>query len=1153
MLTPLVAHSAYSLLWGVPTPRRLVECAASAGIGALALTDRNGLYGLPSFLGVCKELGVRPILGAELAASWGRVIVIARDKAGFSRLSRLLSKRAALLNDAKLSAAAHPFIARAAGTSRTGAESERAASSASAESARAARAGADVDAMLMRELLSLAGMADPGVFFLSDSSDFLRASPPSPWLFALLSGAHEERWRELSDTGHPAALSPEISFFEPGEREVQRLLIAIGANCAVREVPDSALAPETAIFSQKHAPAGAQLCSAPPRDAPPSSDAPIRASAARALSQGHEQSERWERDFPDAAAANRRIAEEALSEPFGGFVFPKRKGNEPAPAALRRLAEAGILRRYGAAAPPVRARLEYELGIIEKKGFCDYFLVVYDIIQKARKICGRGSAAASIVSYALAITDVDPIAHDLYFDRFLNPGRVDPPDIDVDFAWDERDDILAQAVAMFGEEHCARVANHNCFRFRGALRDTARAFGMPDEETSAIENQIEFDREGSLARADPAWKEIFELARAISGLPRNLGTHSGGIVIVPGDIVDHVPVERTGSGILVTAWDKDGVEDAGLVKIDLLGNRSLAVVRDALVNLEENGITLDQRAWRPEDDSATVEMIARGETMGVFYVESPAMRLLQKKTGLGDFAHLVIHSSIIRPAANRYIEEYIERLKGKPWQPLHPALGELFAESYGIMCYQEDVSKAATALAGFSSSDADAIRKILTKKDRSHRLAMWKQRFFDGAAERGVALEVIEAVWDMIMSFSGYSFVKAHSASYAMLSFQSAWLRAHHPAEFMAGVISNHGGFYSTLAYASEARRMGLTLLPPDVNESAIRCRGRGREIRWGLGMIAGVGEPTLKAIVAARESGASIVPPRGDPGVAHHAPAPPQPDRARSNGASNLGRTRVARPFLSIEDFAARVPFTREEAEALVGSGALDSLSGGLSRSAVLMRLLLKVNDRARRTEADLFASEDAGPAFAHAHDNQLDPREEKTRPRLSAAPSPAFVSHPGHATSSIRARRDAISQMRWLSTTLACHPLSLVPGALETPRARASSLSARVGATVRLVGWLITAKEVLTAHEEPMEFLTFEDETATFETVLFPAAYTRFRPALLEGGAFIVEGKVEESHGAITITIGNLRRLPPIPKLGDTRRVLPQGGFGSWRRGWE
>jgi len=923
--------------------------------------------------------------------------VIVRDRAGFSRLSRLLSERAELLNDAKLLAAAHPF-------------------NISNESV----AGADVDAMLMRELLNLAGMADPGAFLLSDSTEFLRKAPPSPWVFTLLSSAYENRWREVLRLGHPPVLSPEISFLEAEEREVQRLLIAIGTNRTIREVPDCALSPETAIFSHVYTFVAAAL----------------RDSRLLDSFQSHERLERWEREFPDAAAANRHIAEHALSEPFAGVVFPQWRGGEPAPRALRRLAEEGIRRRYSVETPEVRARLEYELDIIEKKGFCDYFLVVYDIIRRARKICGRGSAASSIVSYALGITDVDPIAHNLYFDRFLNPGRKDPPDIDIDFAWDERDDILAQVITMFGREHCARVANHNCFRLRGALRDTARAFGMPDEEINAVENHLEFDRQGSLARADPAWKEIFMLAQAINGLPRNLGTHSGGIVIVPDEIADHVPVERTGSGILITAWDKDGIEDAGLVKIDLLGNRSLAVVRDALINLEENGILFDQSTWRPEDDPETVKMIARGDTMGVFYVESPAMRLLQKKTGVGDFAHLVIHSSIIRPAANRYIEEYIERLKGKPWKPLHPALGELFAETYGILCYQEDVSKAATALAGFSSSDADAIRKILAKKDRGHSLEMWKQRFFDGAVERGVALEVIEAVWDMILSFSGYSFVKAHSASYAMLSFQSAWLRAHYPAEFMAAVISNRGGFYSTLAYASEARRMGLTLLPPDVNVSAVRCKGRGKEIRWGLGMIAGLGESTSNAIVTAR-------------------------DGTTRDGTVSSARPR---PFLSIEDFIARVPYTREEAEALVGSGALDSISCGLSRSALLMRLLLANSDQIRRAGADLFTGETDTPISRIAGsiaDSQRSP--------------------------ALQARRNAISQMRWLSTTLTCHPLSLVPGALTMPRIKASSLPSRVGTTVRLVGWLITAKEVLTAHEEPMEFLTFEDETAILRQCFF------------------------------------------------------------------
>ncbi len=1055
-LVPLVAHSAYSLCWGVSMPEQLVSEASRAGYGALALTDRNSLYGLPVFLEACRNAGVRPVIGVEFTMGWGcvssghaekhetgRVIAIARNRSGFSTLCRILSERARVLNEGGLPASTWAVPPR----------------SRLQDAADARKVLGRAEAVVREALLECAGRPDGhDLFLLSDSIEFLqKLKPGRTWadasVFGLCTGAHRERWQKLASTRHPLVASPEFNLLDGPDvdaKNIQRLLIAIGLGWTVDEV-----APE--------------LC------------APV-AETLRA------------RYYPEWIQANARIVAESLADPFNGLVFPSWKPNRSAAhvaqptttpqltaaAELRRLAFEGIRRRYGVLSDTVRSRVEYELSIIEQKGFSDYFLVVHDIARLTKRICGRGSAAASIISYALGITDVDPVAHNLYFERFLNPGRQDPPDIDIDFAWDERDGILEQTVAMFGPEHCARVANHNCFRFRGALRDTARAFGIPDEETSAMELRLEQDREAALAAADQIWKKILAMADRVTGLPRNLGTHSGGIIIVPGRIDEYVPIEKTGSGILVTAWDKDGVEAAGLVKIDLLGNRSLAVVRDTLADLEEQGIALDQARWHPEKDPDTVAMIARGDTMGVFYVESPAMCLLQKKTGVGDFAHLVIHSSIIRPAANRFIEEYIERLKGKPWRPLHPALGELFAETYGIMCYQEDVSKAAQALAGFSSSDADAIRKVLSKKDRGHRLEMWKNRFFDGCRAHGIAEDIISQVWDMIMSFSGYSFVKAHSASYAMLSFQSAWLRAHHPAAFMAAVISNRGGFYSTLAYASEARRMGLRLLPPDVNESQIRCRGQGTEIRWGLGMIAGLRASTPAAIVAAREHGGHQHPHR----------------------------------FLSLEDFAARVSFARSEAEALVGSGALDGVARGMNRSAMLMTLLKACARRSEHPETSLF-NEAAEPAGEYSASGD-------------------FADVCTHQPSDLRhARRVALAQLKWLGTTLEIHPLHLVPGALSSPRIRARDISRHIGCSVRLSGWLITAKEVLTRQEEPMEFITFEDETARFETVLFPEAFRRYRPALLQGGAFLVEGRVEESHRAVTLAIERLTPYPRIPEL--------------------
>ncbi|MBU1079926.1 MAG: DNA polymerase III subunit alpha, partial [Spirochaetes bacterium] len=579
---------------------------------------------------------------------------------------------------------------------------------------------------------------------------------------------------------------------------------------------------------------------------------------------------------------------------------------------------------------------------------------------------------------------------------------------------------------------------------------------------------------------DDEWNEIARLAPRLAGIPRHLGVHSGGVILVPGDITDRVPIERSGSGIRVTAWEKDGVEAAGLVKIDLLGNRSLAVVRDALANASDNGEPVDERSWRPLDDPATVRLLAEGDTMGVFYVESPAMRLLQRKTRRGDFEHLVIHSSIIRPAANRYINEYIDRLGGKEYEPLHPLIGDILAESYGIMCYQEDVCKVAVALAGFTPSEADKIRKILSKRDFAERLVSYREKFYSGARGKGVPDATIGEVWAMIESFSGYSFVKAHSASYAMLSFRSAYLRRHRPAEFMAAVISNRGGYYSTLAYASEARRMGLSVLPPDVGESALRCRGRGRELRFGLGMIGSLGEARAKAIV----------------------------DERRARG-----------PYLDIDDLARRVRMDRVDAEALAGAGALDSLSPMLSRAGKLMRLLSACEDGGARrpvggssapgggfpAQGELFAAEPAGSRFGSPG---------------ARAPGAGGESPEG-------ARRRLEAQMRYLGTTLDVHPLTLWPRALSARRALGRDLPALVGRRVSLVGWPITAKPVVTAGGQAMEFVSFEDETALYETVLFPAAFARHRHLLYEQRPLLLRGIVEEDRGAVTVTLESLEKI--------------------------
>lgn len=875
-----------------------------------------------------------------------------------------------------------------------------------------------------------------GLALASDDEDFLRSVADS---YALLMPSAKSGWKKLLATGRRPLASGEVRFMAAEDRELQRLLMAIKRRCTVWDIRPEELSDSKCLL--------------------PSPEAFVKSYS----------------DVPEAISFNKELlASVKFSSLFNGFIFPSyepelfhKKNSANSEASLKkesgaelleRLAYEGAKRLYGQALDSkVTERLEYELKIINSKGFCDYFLTVKDIVACASRSCGRGSAAASLVAFCLGITNVDPIQHGLYFDRFLNPGREDPPDIDIDFAWDERDGLLENLAHTYGESRSVRVCNHVRFQKRSATRETARAFGMADSETS---NRAVYGPERD--KAEP-WAEILSLAGRLQDFPQHLGVHSGGVILVPDQIEKLVPIEHSGSNIKICTWDKDGVEAAGLVKIDLLGNRSLAVVRDALANAKENGIAIDETGWRPTEDPETIELLARGDSMGVFYVESPAMRLLQKKTGKGDFEHLVIHSSIIRPAANSYINEYIERLKGKAYKPIHPILGDLFSDTYGILCYQEDVCKLAIAAAGFSSSEADAMRKTLSKRNAVARLGAFKQGFTEGALARGLEPEAINELWAMILSFSGYSFVKAHSASYAMLSFQAAYLRRHRPAEFMAAVISNMGGYYSTLAYASEARRMGIELLPPDINKSDIACKGKGRSLRFGLGMIGALEHKTVQAIIEARSFGG---------------------------------------PFRNLYDLINRVKIDRTDAEALVGSGALDELDGPRPREAKLMALLSAQSDR------EGFAPFGQGELFTP--DEQSSSQSAKEQPIQSCMPK--------RALSPIRRME---GQMRYLGTSLEAHPLYLYPELMKQKRCLGKDLHRYVGRTVRLLAWPIAGKSALTSTGEEMKFVSFEDETALYETVFFPEAYRRFESLLYTNCPLFIIGRVEKSYEAISITV--------------------------------
>jgi error-prone DNA polymerase len=997
-MIPLTVRSNYSFMWGTAPVKKICRAARRLGYTRLALTDTDNLCGLWPFLTACRHEGLTPIVGAEVTDPQHkqRAVCLVANDSGYRNLCRLLTRRH-LDENFKLETA-------------------------------------------------VSAHAD-GLVVLTQSPDLLQAwhaagvSVAAAMPRCPLPAAHRLR-RTATRLGLPAVATPGSFFLHSDDLAVHRMLRAIERNTCLSRLTRAEVAPADAWLAP---------------------------------------SEEYVRRFaicPQAISATFEIAERlTFTAPQFGIVMPPlpgENGSNPS-QRLRQEAYEGARSRYGAElSEGVVERLEHELRSITDMGFAAYFLIVRDIVKHSPRTCGRGSGAASLVAYCLGITNVCPLKHNLYFERFLNPGRKDPPDIDVDFAWDERDAVLNSVLTQYAG-HAAMVSSHVLFQPRMALREVAKVFGLTDTEIGRVSKRLppfwrvkesdpeflaELKRrpEAKALAFPPPWPDILQFAQRIIGTPRYMSVHPGGVVITPRPIEEYVPVQRAPKGVPIIQWEKDAAEDAGLVKIDLLGNRSLGVIRDALTNLRENSIRFDERHWDPEDDFTTQEALAQGRTMGCFYIESPAMRLLQQKSRVGDFEHLVIHSSIIRPAANEFIQEYIRRLHGGHWDPIHPFLAEVLNETFGIMVYQEDVSRAAVVIAGFSHAEADSLRKVLTKKDREYHLRDFQQRFYAGARQRGVPPDKIAEIWDMMMSFNGYSFCKPHSASYARVSFQAAYLKVHYPAEFIAAVISNQGGFYGTFAYVSEARRMGLTILPPDINASDIRWTGQGQTVRVGLLSIKALSADTQKRIVVQR-------------------------------------RHQI---YSSLEDFLERVRPAEDEARSLINCGALDALDPGGNRAALLWGLAcwLKKKRPGARTPSLFKRIETAGAC----------------QPRL-----PVEDEHE-------RLRRE-FSVLGFLCDR---HPMELFAQQLQKMRTvKAVDLSRFVGRQVRLAGWLITGKVVSTKTGDPMEFLTFEDETGIVETTFFPQAYRRFCHIIDRQRPYLLTGKVEQNWGALTLTVDKVDRI--------------------------
>lgn len=1000
----LHVHSHYSKGKGVGTIEELCQAARDLGIRQMALTDTNGLYGLISFLHTARDMGIMPIVGSELVSDTQRALLLVKNSEGYANLCRIISAR------------------HCDGAFHLG------------RTLRDLREGLVV---LSDNFQLLKDLRRDSVHDL-----FVEMSPGYQ-----MAGCHAFSRR----TGIPPVATNRVYLARKDQFGLHRILRAIDRNTTLSRLCRDQLcqehnflnAPKDMVDQYPHA--------------------------------------------PEAIAHTARIAEACLKEwSFEQTIFPRFQGleDEEAFSRLYQATLAGCRERYGAITEEVRARVEHEMAIIRAKNFAHYFLVVADITRKAGRSCGRGSAAASIVAYALKITHVDPIRHHLFFERFLNPDRTDPPDIDVDFPWDERDLVLDGAFARYGNRRMAMVANHNTFGPRSAIREAAKVFGLADSEIEAVTGRIGFgwrlqESWQDLARHpkmrgvpfERPWDEILTAAFQLQGRFHHLGTHCGGVVVVPDEIRRYCPVEISGKGPQILQWEKEAVEDAGLVKMDILGNRSLAVIRDALESIHRNGgPRIEYARFQPLDDPDTIRIFYEGNTFGVFYFESPATRqvLTQLKSGMSfdqyrtmdHFLLNVIVTSIIRPASNQSIHTWLSRLHGEPWVPPHPLLGPVLQETLGVMVFQEQLSQAAMHLAGFSPAEADTLRKTVSKKNRERRLRDFHVRFGEGARARGVSEEVIREVWDMILGFDGYSFCKPHSASYTLVAYKSAYLRAHYPAEFMASVISNGGGYYSALGYLSEARRMGILVLPPDINHSRIPCTGRGRVLRMGFMQLKSLSLETQNAILEERNR----------------------------NG-----------PFVSFANFLKRIAGLHpQDVQILIKGGCFDRIAPRVSRSERLWQCLAFFARKETKRPRTLFDQGD-----------------------LACSPPPP--------PSTLDSRKTLLRhEQEVFGFPLSVHPLALYEQALRgRPCIRARDLPSHVGKEVILAGWPVTGKTVLSSQGDPMKFITFEDQTGIYETVLFPGTYGRYSHLLHGQRPFVLRGRVAERLGAIHVVVERIQAV--------------------------
>ncbi|WP_404329523.1 DNA polymerase III subunit alpha [Mesobacillus maritimus] len=1016
----LQVHSAYSLLTSTIKIDELVKAAKEKGFPAIALTDRNVMYGTIAFYKECLRNSIKPIIGLTVdilgidEEKVGPLVLLASNNEGFQNLIKITSAIQTkspegipvkwLRHYAKGVYAFTPGIEGEIEQSLFNGDRER--------------------ALILADLF--AGIFGRNRFFLSLQNQGVAGQDD---LVQQMAGLSEETGLQLIAANSVYYLQSEDSF-------AQECLLAMKNGQKLEEDNRSVLG-----SNQYY------------------------------LKSSEEMIELFS-EYPSALENTLKISEDCnVMIDLKTKHLPKYPVSEDQTAdkLLEQLCLTGLKNRYQNPSNEHIRRLKYELSVIKNMKFSDYFLIVWDFMKFARDKGiltgpGRGSAAGSIVAYVLYITDVDPIGHQLLFERFLNPERISMPDIDIDFPDHRRDEMIEYVANKYGELHVAQIITFGTLAAKAAARDVGRVFGLNTKELDRLSRLIP-SRLG--VTLDEAYKEsehlrkfvdesdlnqrLFQTAIKLEGLPRHTSTHAAGVVISERPLTSLIPIQTGHGNILLTQYSMEHLEEAGLLKMDFLGLRNLTLIESILTSIHrKTGRRVDIRRI-PLEDKQTFELLSNGDTTGVFQLESEGMRKVLLRLKPSRFEDIVAVNALYRPGPMENIPLFINRKHGiEPIEFPHPDLKGILENTYGVIVYQEQIMQIASTMAGFSLGEADLLRRAVSKKKKEV-LDKERTHFVEGALKKGYERDTANQIYDLIVRFANYGFNRSHAVAYSFIAYQLAYLKAHYPLFFHAALMTSSIGNETKISqYARELTYRGITLLPPSINKSQFSFQAEGKCIRYSLAAVKGVGAVALKEIFQARKQ----------------------------------------KSFADLFDFCMRVPqkaINRKTMESLVHSGAFDEF--GQDRAILLATLDVAAE------HAQLMAPEDSGQVgLFFDSEFELKPKYVMVDP--------------------LRVEDKLSFEKEVLGIYLSTHPISVKGKELTEAGARYMA-DYRTGEKARIGVYITETKMIRTKKGEAMAFLTLSDPSGEIEAVAFPLVYKRSGPLLKQGEVVLLDGKMEERDG--------------------------------------